>query len=47
MNTKFLKKSAAVFFAAVFACAAFADKARSNDRDIVPMYFIVFGFWFS
>ncbi len=34
MNTKFLKKSAAVFFAAVFACAAFADKAEIKKETI-------------
>ena len=34
MNAKFLKKSAAVFFAAVFACAAFADKAEIKKETI-------------
>ena len=34
MNTKFLKKSAAVFFAAVFACAAFADKSEIKKETI-------------
>ena len=34
MNTKFLKKSAAVFFAAVFTCAAFADKAEIKKETI-------------
>ena len=34
MNTKFLKKSAAVFFAAVFACAAFADKDEIKKETI-------------
>ena len=34
MNTKFLKKSAAVFFAAVFACVAFADKAEIKKETI-------------
>ena len=34
MNTKFLKKSAAVFFAAVFACAAFADKDEIKRETI-------------
>ena len=34
MNTKFFKKSAAVFFAAVFACAAFADKAEIKKETI-------------
>ena len=34
MNAKFLKKSAAVFFAAIFACAAFADKAEIKKETI-------------
>lgn len=34
MNTKFLKKSAAVFFAAVFTCAAFADKSEIKKETI-------------